>query len=148
MNLSELAFKHFEDFEHLNPSHNVFLEIQGNYPISANRDHLDRMFQNILSNIARHTEKSSKVKCKLIDINDEIILIIEDSGLGLSENFYENQEEALVRFDSSRSKSAGGSGLGLNIIYSIVKKNGGSLKFEKSSLGGLAVRITFPKTLI
>jgi len=51
-----------------------------------------------------------------------------------------------VRFASERNRSAGGSGLGLPIIQSIVRQHGGSIQFLKSTLGGLRVTITLPKS--
>jgi signal transduction histidine kinase len=48
------------------------------------------------------------------------------------------------RFDPSRSRESGGSGLGLSIIAAIVLEHNGELELGKSDLGGLAVTIRIP----
>ena len=48
------------------------------------------------------------------------------------------------RFDPSRSRESGGSGLGLSIIAAIVQEHSGELELSKSQLGGLAVTIRIP----
>ncbi|MEN9679271.1 MAG: hypothetical protein RLZ57_400 [Actinomycetota bacterium] len=144
IDVSSIARTHFEDFVRLHPTHSTELIAPNNAFISANSDHIDRLFQNILSNIVRHTSEISDVKCSISNFAKNVLIHIEDSGPGLHPKFYKDQNQALNRFDSSRSKTAGGSGLGLNIIYAIVRENGGDLIFEKSSLGGLGIKITFP----
>ena len=145
IDLSETARIHFEDFTKLYPTHTTELIAPNKCLILANQSHIDRLFQNILSNIVRHTSEITEVKCSISILEKSVILFVEDSGPGLHPKFYKEQSSALSRFDSSRSKTAGGSGLGLNIIYAIVKENNGSLNFEKSSLGGLGIRIVFPR---
>jgi signal transduction histidine kinase len=70
-------------------------------------------------------------------------LIIEDGGPGLPDTSYRDGIELLNRFDSSRSRETGGSGLGLSIIAAIVHEHHGSLTLRKSDLGGVAVEINF-----
>jgi signal transduction histidine kinase len=47
----------------------------------------------------------------------------------------------MTRFDPSRSRSSGGSGLGLSIIAAIVQEHDGKLSLSKSELGGLKVKV-------
>jgi two-component system sensor histidine kinase BaeS len=47
--------------------------------------------------------------------------------------------------EGSRSRAGGGSGLGLAIVRAIVEGHGGSLTVTASPLGGLAVRLAFPR---
>jgi K+-sensing histidine kinase KdpD len=70
------------------------------------------------------------------------LLRVEDGGPGLPEGSYRDGIELLNRFDASRSRDSGGSGLGLSIIAAIVHEHAGSLALRKSSLGGLAVEVT------
>jgi signal transduction histidine kinase len=71
-------------------------------------------------------------------------LIIEDGGPGLPESAYGSEIKAMNRFDPSRSRESGGSGLGLSIIAAIVQEHSGELELHKSKLGGLAVTIKIP----
>jgi len=98
--------------------------------------------QNILNNISRHTPADAPVRIQLSRNGKKSFLRIEDGGPGLPETSYRDGIELLNRFDSSRSRETGGSGLGLSIIAAIVHEHGGTLTMRKSALGGLAVEVT------
>ena len=102
------------------------------------------MIQNIFSNIRRHTPSSAPVLVELKSKGKEIHLRIEDGGPGLPEDAYNKASYEFERFDRSRSRDTGGSGLGLSIIAAIVKEHSGEISLSKSSLGGLAIHIQLP----
>jgi C4-dicarboxylate-specific signal transduction histidine kinase len=66
-------------------------------------------------------------------------IVIEDGGPGLKEI----PNKPFKRFDTSRSRETGGSGLGMSLIQKSAKELGAKLHFSKSELGGLKVEITF-----
>ena len=101
-----------------------------------------RLIQNILNNVSRHTPVGAPVRIKLSRNGKKSLILIEDGGPGLPETSYRDGIELLNRFDSSRSRETGGSGLGLSIIAAIVHEHGGTLALRKSTLDGLAVEIT------
>jgi K+-sensing histidine kinase KdpD len=100
------------------------------------------LIQNILNNISRHTPTDAQVRISLSRSGKKSRLVIEDGGPGLPETSYRDGIELLNRFDSSRSRETGGSGLGLSIIAAIVHEHNGSLTLRKSGFGGLAVEVT------
>jgi signal transduction histidine kinase len=102
------------------------------------------MIQNIFSNIRRHTPATAPVLVQLRGKGKEIHLRIEDGGPGLPEDAYNKASYEFERFDRSRSRDTGGSGLGLSIIAAIVKEHSGSISLSKSALGGLAIHIQLP----
>jgi K+-sensing histidine kinase KdpD len=71
-------------------------------------------------------------------------LVIEDGGPGLPESAYRENIQSLNRFDKSRSRESGGSGLGMSIMAAVIAKSGGELTLRKSTLGGLAVVADIP----
>jgi signal transduction histidine kinase len=71
-------------------------------------------------------------------------LTIEDGGAGLPDAAYRENIQSLNRFDKSRSRESGGSGLGMSIMAAVIAKSGGQLTLRKSSLGGLAVIAEVP----
>jgi signal transduction histidine kinase len=66
-------------------------------------------------------------------------LIVEDGGPGLPE--YGVRPQRFQRFDESRSRETGGSGLGMSIMADVSESLGGEMVTEASPLGGL--RLTF-----
>ena len=142
VDLSELLSSHSRDFQTLHSQRSVTIEIEDGISCLGSVDHLRRLMQNILNNISLHTPTDAPVRIQLSRNGKKSFLRIEDGGPGLPETSYRDGIELLNRFDSSRSRETGGSGLGLSIIAAIVHEHGGTLAMRKSALGGLAVEIT------
>lgn len=142
LDLSEMVSSFANDFKTLNPERAISAKIDGDLTYVGSGDHLRRLLQNILNNISRHTPSDAPVAISLTTQGKRTLLAIEDGGPGLPDSSYRDGIELLNRFDASRSRDSGGSGLGLSIIAAIVHEHAGSLALRKSSLGGLAVEVT------
>lgn len=143
--LSALLSAHLDDFRHVNPERVVEFEITPSIGLLGSTAHVARLFTNIFGNISRHTPSAASVHVALSVNRGEIQLLIEDGGPGLPDSVYERGVQSFQRFDKSRSREAGGSGLGMSIIFAIVKELGGEISLRQSDLGGLAVEIYFDK---
>jgi signal transduction histidine kinase len=135
---------HVDDFSLLNPQRDVESEIQADIQIEAARDFISRFMQNGLNNIARHTPNDAPVKVTLKQMGKKLTLNIEDGGAGLPESAYREKVQSLHRFDKSRSRENGGSGLGLSIMAAVITRLGGEFNLQKSSLGGLQISAELP----
>lgn len=144
VDFDELVQAHLNDFQVLNKKRNITTSIPADCFVNGSREHLNRLIQNCLSNIVRHTPEDAPVAVTLRTIGKRAELTIEDGGPGLPESAYRSEIKAMNRFDPSRSRESGGSGLGLSIIAAIVQEHGGELELRRSSLGGLAVTVRIP----
>jgi K+-sensing histidine kinase KdpD len=144
LDLSELLRAHGQDFATLHPDRKVELEIASQISIIGVRDYYSRFIQNALNNISRHTENGLPVKISLTRVGKSARLTIEDGGAGLPDAAYRENIQSLHRFDKSRSRESGGSGLGISIMAGVIAKSGGHLTLRKSTLGGLAVVAEIP----
>ncbi|ASY14860.1 two-component system, OmpR family, sensor kinase [Candidatus Planktophila dulcis] len=145
IDLSEVLTAHGTDFITLNPSRNVTLAIAQSITVEASRDYMARFIQNALTNIIRHTDSNVAVNISLVSRGKNVELIIEDAGGGLPESAYREDIRSLNRFDKSRSRENGGSGLGMSIMSAVIQKLGGRFSLRKSSLGGLAIVVELPQ---
>ena len=141
VDFDELVKAHLNDFQVLNTSRRVTTAIPDDCFVQGSRDHLSRLIQNCLSNILRHTPSDAPVS---VSLRKRAGLRIEDGGPGLPDSAYGSEIKVMNRFDPSRSRESGGSGLGLSIIAAIVQEHSGELELSKSQLGGLAVTIRIP----
>ena len=144
VDFSEILTAHGTDFITLNPARKVTLAISQGVTIEASRDYLARFIQNALTNIVRHTEDADPVNISLTPRGKSVELIIEDGGKGLPESAYREDIRSLNRFDKSRSRENGGSGLGMSIMSAVIQKLGGRFSLRKSALGGLAIVVELP----
>ena len=143
IDISELISLQINDLKALQPDRPITLNIQNDQMIESNKKYLDQIFGNIFSNLKRHTPSSSVVEMTLKSDSGRIIFVIEDSGPGLPNEFYQDGIQAFQRFDKSRSRQTGGSGLGMTIIRNSIAKVGGKIDLSPSKSGGLKIKITF-----
>jgi two-component system OmpR family sensor kinase len=98
------------------------------------------MIRNLLDNAVRYTPAQGEVQVSLSVQDGMGVLLIEDSGPGISE---QNRARVFDRFYRVPGAAPGGSGLGLAIVKAIAQRHGADLELDQARLGGLAVRIRF-----
>ena len=104
---------------------------------------LEQMFINLLDNAIKYTEKG-EVCITLTQEDSNSLIVIQDSGLGITASHLPRIFERFYVVDKSRSKKLGGTGLGLSIVKHIVLLHSGTIDVE-SSLGiGTKFTITLP----
>lgn len=143
-NLSDSLNDYIFDLKNFNPKREIESKVEQNIFINISQPHLAQILSNIFSNIKRHTPSDSRILISLEHKRDRAILIIEDSGKGLPKEFYIGGIQAFRRYDKSRSRESGGSGLGMTILEKTTRKNGGKVKLSPSRFGGLKIEIQFP----
>ncbi|HEY5262743.1 MAG TPA: ATP-binding protein [Acidimicrobiales bacterium] len=139
--LSALVATRIEEFRNDHPERAVRSDLTSGLAVTGREDLLDRLLVNSLSNIVRHTAKNTEVRVVLRREGSRAVLVVEDAGGGLPA--YGVRPQRFRRFDQSRSRETGGSGLGMSIMADIAEGLGGSMTTSKSSLGGLALTFSF-----
>jgi len=145
VNLSELINENIKDFQVIAPQHRLELDLETGVIIQGSEKYLQRFIANALTNIRVHTDPNAPVRITL-KAGKEIRLVIEDGGAGLPEASYGERIQGLKRFDRSRSRETGGSGLGMSIMSAVIERHGGTLALKKSELGGLAIEVQLART--
>ncbi|TCB43625.1 sensor histidine kinase efflux regulator BaeS [Acinetobacter terrestris] len=110
-------------------------------------DRFKQIMVNLLGNSIRYTEAGGEVHVHTEQSATHWSVIVDDSPLGLSDEQLARLGERFYRVDDSRTRSTGGTGLGLALSGKIAQALGGKLSFEHSPLGGLRCKLTFPKQL-
>ena len=145
VDLSQLLSESVKDFELIAPTHPLEVHIDEAITLNGSEKYLQRFITNALANIRAHTAPSVPVRITLQG-GREIKLIIEDGGAGLPARSYGEKIQGLKRFDRSRSRETGGSGLGLSIMSAVIERHQGVLTLRKSDLGGLAIEVQLRHT--
>lgn len=112
--------------------------------ITADEDLLSQVWTNLIHNSIKFTPQGGKICVGLSQQSDQIQFRISDSGLGIS---VEDQERVFERFfkaDKARTRSNGGSGLGLSIVKKIVEMHRGNIKLESQPGEGTTFTIYLP----
>lgn len=143
VNLSNLIRSSAQDLRVFQPERQINQSIAESIFVSMPLSNAQQLIANLFSNIKRHTPSNSPIDISLTSTGKGLQLILEDAGPGLPEKTYKEGIQAFQRFDKSRSRQSGGSGLGMTIMRKIVESQGGNIELSQSSLGGLRTVITF-----
>jgi len=132
------------DLKTLQPSRPIETKIEPGILVNISHNYAQQMLANIFANLRRHTPEDSQVLIDLATAGNKAVLTISDAGSGLPEEVYKSGIQYFQRFDRSRSRESGGSGLGMTIMKRIIENANGSIELGKSQFGGLEIRITLP----
>jgi signal transduction histidine kinase len=144
MNFEEVLAPILIDLRAQNSERRVEVTSNQSNPFLGSSELFERFFQNVFSNISRYAPIDAEVKVHIIQSPVGLDLNIDDAGPGISGLVAGEQIVAFKRFDESRSREVGGSGLGLSIMAKIVEKHGGEMRLSRSSLGGLRISVFLP----
>jgi len=144
--LSDVLVDALGNFHVDHPSRHVEQHVAPDVWISGRAEYVERLINNSLSNIARHTPGDAPVAVTLATVGSHAVLTVDDGGPGLPPEAYERDARQFQRFDPSRSRESGGTGLGMSIMGDIVTTLRGTMTFSQSPLGGLRLRFEFATT--
>ena len=138
-----------QEVEHFKPKFeqanlNILIQGQGT-DLRLDVDRFKQIMVNLLSNSIRYTNAGGEVQIHSIEDEKSWSVIVDDSPLGLTDDQLANLGQRFYRVDDSRTRSTGGTGLGLALSGKIAQGLGGTLSFDHSPLGGLRCKLTFPK---
>jgi signal transduction histidine kinase len=132
------------DLKTLQPTRPIETKIEPGILVNIYQNYAQQMLANIFANLRRHTPEDSQVLIVLATTGNKAVLTISDAGPGLPEEVYKSGIQYFQRFDRSRSRESGGSGLGMTIMKRIVENASGSIELSKSEFGGLKIEINLP----
>ena len=136
-NLSELIRKIINKYNNDNISSNITSKIS----INGRKNLIERCVNNLLDNSIKY---GKKVNVELIKSSNNIFIKIDDDGPGIPEKEYSNVFKPFYKIDKGRADAKSSVGLGLSIASDIIRSHGGNIKLNKSSMGGLGVKILLP----
>ncbi|WP_415321047.1 ATP-binding protein [Candidatus Pelagibacter sp. Uisw_092] len=120
---------------------NISKEITPRIYMNGRKNLIQRSFNNIIDNSVKY---ANKISLGLSKKNNNIIITVDDDGIGVPENEYQNVFKPFYKLDKSRGGSKSSVGLGLSITSDIIKSHGGNIVLEKSHLNGLRVKVFLP----
>ncbi len=112
----------------------------------GDRDKLEQVLYNVISNAIKYTPNGGKISIKAGKLYGDFFVEVKDNGIGIPEKDLDRIFERFYRVDKARSRELGGTGLGLSISKSIVDAHGGTIKVESKVGEGTKVIIFLPVT--
>lgn len=112
-----------------------------NLIIACDPEKIERIMLNLISNAIKFTEDGGKITVNINKNDTEVIIIVEDTGIGIPEDKISDIFNRFVQVDKSLVRSQEGSGIGLSLVKSLVELHGGAITVESES--GKGTRFMF-----
>jgi signal transduction histidine kinase len=112
--------------------------------LNVDSHRIRQALHNLLDNATAHTGEGGQIKVTARHRDDKVDISVTDTGEGIPPEDLPMIFERFYRVDKSRTRSTGGSGLGLTITKRLVEAHGGSITVESQPGKGSTFTITLP----
>jgi two-component system OmpR family sensor kinase len=147
VDLLTLAGDSVHDVQAVQPGREMKLQIlpnSGAPVVSGDEARLRQVLGNLVSNALHHTPVDAPIAISVGTRDGEAIVEVADTGPGLSEEQKVKVFERFYRADSARTRSTGGSGLGLSIVAALVAAHGGKVTVTDTVPHGATFTVHLP----
>ena len=90
-------------------------------------DKIERIMLNLLSNAIKYTPENGFIKVKIRSTQEEIIVSVKDSGVGIPKEKLDVIFDRFGQVDDSLNRKCEGSGIGLSLVKNLVEMHGGEI---------------------
>ena len=147
LDLVEATAQSIADNQHFASRLNVdisFFEPATPIWVQADRNRLQQVFSNILSNAAKFSPTGSTVEVSLQVQDGQAEVLFRDEGVGLDEKDYDKVFDRFTQIDSTDTRQIGGTGLGMNVSKRIVEAIGGTIFYRRNPSKGTTFTVRLP----
>lgn len=146
LSLRDILFSVVKEFDLVTENKNLKMTLECDtnkqFNILGDVDKIKQVIINILSNAVKFTKENGVINITLREIDEEVILKIEDTGIGINEEDLPYIFERLYRGDKSRNETEG-TGIGLTIVKNIVSLHKASIEVNSKNGKGCTVTVNF-----
>lgn len=126
-------------------NHHVECFVTANVPpVYADKDGIERVVLNILSNSIKYTTEGGNIKLYVGFVYNDAYIKVIDNGMGIPEEDLSRIFDRFYRVDKARTRELGGTGLGLSIAKEILNQNQSSIDIKSIVGKGTEVVIRIP----
>jgi len=148
VNMSELLKNTVSDFKYMAEHKGILLDYevpQGKVDISCDPDKTRQVLVNLISNTLKFTPREGRVKVICKEEEDEVIVSVEDTGIGISEENIPKLFDRFTQFGRKPGPGEKGTGLGLAISKGIVELHKGRIWVESKIHQGSKFYFSLPR---
>ena len=113
--------------------------------INADRQMMEELLFNLCDNAIRYNVPGGSVRVVIRPLKEKVLVCVQDTGIGISEEHQKHVFERFYRVDKSRSKATGGTGLGLAIVKHIAAKHDATIDIDSELGRGTSITVAFPR---
>ncbi len=122
----------------------MYLNAQKDISLLANRDEMDIIMNNLISNAVKYNTQGGRVDCSIREEGGNIILMVNDTGIGIQPEEIDKIFDDFYRVRTTYTKNISGSGLGLSILKKTVDLYNGKVEVKSTPGKGTTFTVTIP----
>lgn len=148
-NLADLVTKTVEELNCLAQQKHLALDVYINLQnpnVINDSDRVRQILVNLLSNAIKFTD-IGKVNVEVLEIQERVMLLVKDTGIGISEADLKNIFQEFRQVNQCLTRKQGGTGLGLAIVDQLVRLMKGSITVESKLGEGSTFRVELPRVV-
>lgn len=119
-----------------------------NLIIACDPEKIERIMLNLISNAIKFTKDGGKITVDVNKNDTEVVIIVEDTGIGIPKDKISDIFNRFVQVDKSLTRSHEGSGIGLSLVKSLVELHDGTISVESELDKGSRFRLCIPIRLV
>ncbi len=124
----------------------VHCEVQADLNVLGDRDRLQQVVWNLVSNALKFTPKGGAITVRLEEVDGDVQIEVADTGIGIAADFLPFVFDRFRQADSSMSRRHNGLGLGMAIVRHLVELHGGTVAVESAGENlGTTFKLRLPK---
>jgi two-component system, OmpR family, phosphate regulon sensor histidine kinase PhoR len=127
--------------------HHARVEVitEGDTTLEADRLHLVSVIFNLLDNAIKYSPDAPRIYIKIIGNDNKVHLVIQDSGIGIPEEYKGKIFEKFFRVPTGNLHNAKGYGLGLSYVAHVINRHNGTINVESIPGDGSKFILSLPK---
>lgn len=122
----------------------LIIDAPPNLQLHADRDRIGQVLSILIDNALRYAIGGGYLALRASQQENWLVLTVDDAGPGFAPEHIDRVCDRFWRAEDSRSRHAGGCGLGLSVAVAICQAHGGNLTVHNRNLGGARIRVELP----
>jgi two-component system, OmpR family, sensor histidine kinase BaeS len=148
LNLAALATEMVIRVRHAASEKNISINVhepEKDITLVADELRVSQIFINLLGNAIQYTPENGKIDVTIYEDGDDVVTIVQDTGIGIPQEDIPHVFERLYRTSQARTRTNGGSGLGLSIVKGLVDLHHGQIWAESEEGKGSRFIFRLPR---
>ncbi len=142
--LNELIDEVVEETLFITSTHSIAMAPCNLIHINADRDKIEQVLVNLLSNAAKYSDKSAPIEVACATHDETVEVNITDHGFGIAREEIDKLFLPHYRVESKETEKISGFGIGLYLCSEIIQKHGGKIWVESEPGKGSTFKFTLP----
>lgn len=147
--IRQLTEEVFEELELVAAEKNIRLSFKEGasvgYNVLADREYIRQVLVNLVNNSLKYGKINGTSKVSFYNMDNYILVEVSDNGVGIEKHHLKHVFDRFYRVDKSRSRTAGGSGLGLSIVKHIIEAHNQTITVRSTAGEGSTFNFTLKK---